>query len=138
MTEVASLAIRLRMLVASAEEATGLGGLDARSRNIVYFVAEREIAATDTAVSHIILNERFGSLGTVQRHLYALIADCWLEARAAEDDGRRKDIRLGPKSREALGKMSEALRKGLAGYPAVEAAGNSVSLTTTPPGGRHR
>ena len=122
MTQPIGLAVQFRMLIAAAEEDCGIGGLDPRSRDIIYFVAEREIAATDTAVSHIILNDRFGSLGTVQRHLYSLIADSWLEARAAEADARRKDIRLGPKSREALAAMASHLRARLASIQTIEAA----------------
>lgn len=111
MTSPFSLAVKLRMLMSSAEEVSGLSKLDARSRDILYFVAQRELAGVETAVSHVILNDRFGSLGTVQRHLYALIADHWLETRESTEDARRKNILLGPLSRDALRTMSDVLAR---------------------------
>lgn len=110
MTQSIAHAVRARMTVAKAEQDSGLGTLDARSRDIVYFVAVRELTGTETTVSHIILNDSFGSLGTVQRHLYALIADRWLEAHESPEDARRKNIRLGLLSRRAFAKMSELLQ----------------------------
>lgn len=68
-------------------------------------------------MSHIILNDRFGSLGTVQRHLYALIADHWLEAREAALDARRKNVLLGPLARDAFQAMSDVLSKSLRADP---------------------
>jgi len=100
----------MRMLIAAAEQGSGLAGLDSRSRDIVYFVAQRELEGVETAVSQIILNDRFGSLGTVQRHLYALIADRWLETREVKEDARRKNIHLGPLSNDALQAMSQILK----------------------------
>lgn len=109
MTTPISLAVRMRMLICTAERSSGLASLDPRSREIVYFVAERQLGGVETAVSQVILNESLGSMGTVQRHLYTLIADRWLEAREVKEDARRKSIILGPLAKDALQAMSEWL-----------------------------
>lgn len=99
--------------MSQAEQGAGFARLEPRSREIVYFVAQRELGGVETVVSHVILNDSLGSMGTVQRHLYALIADRWLEAREVKEDARRKNICLGPLAKDALHAMSEWLKTRL-------------------------
>ena len=101
------------MLLQSAGSRSGLLLLDYYARDIVYFVAEREASKMGTTVSDIIFNERFGSLGTAQRRLNALVTGNWLEARRAPDDARRKEVRLMPHARNSIASSSAYLLEHL-------------------------
>lgn len=102
------LIFRIFSVIRSIESATALDQLNFAAREILKFVAERNLEGRPTRSSDVI-QLRLGTAPTIYSRLSELEEAGWLKTVQDPEDARSKLLTLTPRANTAFLKMSKAL-----------------------------
>lgn len=104
--------LKVRAILAMAEQESGLNELNAASRDMLVEIGmAAEIDGKPTHVTDLTRSERHGTLPTVVKRIAELVEDGWIVKTESPEDGRAKILSLSPKSESIFRKMSKTIRK---------------------------
>lgn len=94
--------------VNAVQEVTGLAQLEARSRHLLWLIADGDNAGRPIHVKDVMVGHRFGSFPTVRKNLGELIEQGLVEC-AVPKNGRSKPFQLTQRGREVFDKMTKSV-----------------------------
>lgn len=98
--------LELLAAIAAAESQHGISELDDISREILTTIASANMIGVKMRMKDL---AKVATFPTVHAHLAKLIETGWVEREDDESDGRVALLRITPRTKEILGKISETL-----------------------------
>lgn len=114
MAKINDLIFKMKIVLQAVEGETGFGGLDATSKDILFYVGQSDVSGEKINVTDIANNPRFGSPATVHGRISRLLAEGWLQSNVDPEDGRARVLSLNAPSVTAFNRMSSNLKSFLA------------------------
>lgn len=100
--------------VNAVQEQTGLAGVDARARQILWVIGEAEAAGAPVQIRDLMTGRKWGTYPTVRRHLAELEAKgLVVHALVAGDGGKGRRFLLSERGREVFARIGSAVSHSL-------------------------